>query len=157
MKPTAHSSQTEKRQGPGRKGRSDDANAFFPDPEGGPFRISDDLAEEMAEEFVQAVTSGESQSQEALNADVPEEMGGPFLETRAADEMADGTDASNPADAQREPLPLAIGGLVVSAVFDEPGDDEDTRVDERLDDDELVDQAPNVDVKVDGRALRRRT
>jgi len=134
------------------KGRSDDANAFFPDPDVGPARAPDDLAEELGEEFVQAVTTGDSQAEDALNADVAEEIGGPFVETSAADEMAAGTDASNPIDAHREALPRAVGGLSVS-----PRDDSDTLVDDRLDDDEQeVEPEQVITVKTDGRTPRRR-
>jgi hypothetical protein len=36
---------------------------------------------------------------------VPEEDGGPFVVTRDEDELAGGTDESNPEDATREPFP----------------------------------------------------
>ena len=36
---------------------------------------------------------------------VDEETGGPFVETSGAIEFAEGTDASNPEDAKREPFP----------------------------------------------------
>jgi len=38
--------------------RSDDADAFIPDPEDGPAIAGDDLAEALAEEFVEGATSG---------------------------------------------------------------------------------------------------
>ena len=38
----------------GNNHRTDDANAFMPDPEGGPATIADDLAENLAEEYLQA-------------------------------------------------------------------------------------------------------
>ena len=38
--------------------RSDDGNAFMPDPEDGPARIRDDLAENLAEDYLQAATQG---------------------------------------------------------------------------------------------------
>ena len=63
--------------------RPDDGNAFLPDPaDGGPTRVSDDLAEVLAEEFVQAATSAEEQSEDVRDEFVPEEIGGPFLEER---------------------------------------------------------------------------
>ena len=92
--------------------RSDDANAFMPDPEGGPARISDDLAENLAEEFVDAATRGDGADDAAIDGVVSEEIGGPFLETSAADEFAHDTDAANPPDAEREPLPRPGAGLV---------------------------------------------
>jgi hypothetical protein len=100
------------RPGPRRHERSDDGNAFIRDPEGGPARISDDLAETMAEGFLQSATSGEYASEELLDGVVTEEFGGPFIVTSAREEFASGTDASNPADAKREALPLTSGGSV---------------------------------------------
>lgn len=39
--------------------RQDGADAFIPDPAGGPAHIKDDFAQELAEEYVGAATSGE--------------------------------------------------------------------------------------------------
>jgi len=90
--------------------RSDDANAFMPDPEGGPAHIGDDLAENLAEEFVDAVTGGDGGG----DAAVSEEIGGPFVFTSAADEFAHDIDGANPPDAEREALPRPGAGLVQS-------------------------------------------
>lgn len=68
-------------------------------------RTKDALAEELAEDAVAAMTSGEDQLTNDLAADVPEELGGPFITTTEAEEMADGTDDSNPREATREPFP----------------------------------------------------
>ena len=65
----------------------------------------DGLAEELAEEAVEAMTSGEDKLTDDLAADVAEERGGPFVITSAGEEMAEGTDASNPRGASREPFP----------------------------------------------------
>jgi hypothetical protein len=92
--------------------RSDDANAFIPDPEGGPAHTRDDLAESLAEDFLQAATSGEDVAEESGDEMVPEELGGPFVETSASEEFASGTDESNPPDAETEPLPLSGPGIV---------------------------------------------
>jgi hypothetical protein len=92
--------------------RSDDGNAFMPDPEGGPARIKDDLAESLAEEFISSATEGNETADEVLDGIVPEEIGGPFVETSAAEEFADDTDETNPPDADREPLPRPVAGLV---------------------------------------------
>ncbi len=70
-----------------------------------PGAADDDLAEELGEEAIEAATSGQQPAEENLNAEVPEETGGPFVETSAATEFARGTDASNPADAERAPFP----------------------------------------------------
>jgi hypothetical protein len=66
---------------------------------------NDDLAEALGEEVVQRATTGEDEGEEALDPIVPEEQGGPFVETNAAQEYAQGTDLSNPKDAKREPFP----------------------------------------------------
>jgi hypothetical protein len=95
---------------PRRHERSDDGNAFIPDPEGGPAHTSDDLAESLAEEFLQSATSGEDAAEDMADQVVAEELGGPFVETSAQEEFARGTDESNPPDAEREPLPLTSGG-----------------------------------------------
>jgi hypothetical protein len=94
--------------------RSDDANAFMPDPEGGPAHIGDDLAENLAEEYVDAVTGGDGGDDAAIDGLVSEEIGGPFVFTSAADEFAHDIDAANPPDAEREPLPRPGAGLVQS-------------------------------------------
>jgi hypothetical protein len=97
---------------PHRQGRTDDADAFIPDPEGGPARTSDDLAESLAEEFLESATSGEDMAEEMQNEIVPEELGGPFVESTAEQEFAAGTDASNPEDAEQEPLPRPGAGII---------------------------------------------
>jgi hypothetical protein len=79
------------------------------EPEPEPFiekpRASDALAENFGEEFVASATSGENQEEDIFDAQVPEERGGPFVETTAGTEFAEGTDPSNPEDAEREPFP----------------------------------------------------
>jgi hypothetical protein len=65
----------------------------------------DDLAEELGEEFVESATSGEQAAEDMRDKEVPEESGGPFVETSGASEFAYGTDASNPKDAERAPFP----------------------------------------------------
>ena len=92
--------------------RHDDANAFMPDPEGGPARIPDDLAEDLAEGFIDSATRGDDADDAKLDGLVAEEIGGPFLETSAVDEFANDTDEANPPDADREALPRTGAGLV---------------------------------------------
>jgi len=65
----------------------------------------DDLAEERGEEVIAKATSGEDEAEDSLDQVVPEERGGPFVVTNAAQEFAGGTDASNPKGAKREPFP----------------------------------------------------
>jgi hypothetical protein len=91
--------------------RTDDANAFMPDPEGGPATIADDLAESLAEEYLQGATQG-TDAEEDLDQVVPEEIGGPFIETSAAEEFAHDTDETNPLEAEAEPLPRPVAGLI---------------------------------------------
>lgn len=70
-----------------------------------PGAAGDDLAEELGEESIEAATSGQQPAEENLNAEVPEETGGPFVQTSAATEFAGGTDASNPVDAEPAAFP----------------------------------------------------
>ena len=42
----------------------------------------DDLAEELGEESVEAATSGQTTAEDNLNAEVPEETGGPFVQEK---------------------------------------------------------------------------
>jgi hypothetical protein len=91
------------------RGRPDDGNAFLPDPTSGHRSATDvDLAEELAEDFVTGATSNDDAASNDREAVQVEEIGGPFLEEDAADEMALGTDASNPKDAAREPFPAPM-------------------------------------------------
>jgi hypothetical protein len=83
----------------------------MPDPEGGPAQIADDLAENLAEEYLQAATQG-NDAEEDMDQVVPEEIGGPFVETSAAEEFAHDTDEANPLEAEAEPLPRPVAGLI---------------------------------------------
>jgi hypothetical protein len=78
----------------------DDDRAFF-----NKARSTDDLAEELGEQAVETMNSGENEGEDVLDQTVPEEKGGPFVVTPAGTEFADGTDASNPKGATREPFP----------------------------------------------------
>ena len=67
-----------------------------------------------------------------MDATVPEEIGGPFIETAAADELARTSDSTNPLDGVREPMPRAVAGLTTNPALDEELDalalgDEDAR------------------------------
>ncbi|HEY2900102.1 MAG TPA: hypothetical protein VGL59_05985, partial [Polyangia bacterium] len=80
------------------------------------------------------------------------------VETHASEELAPGIDGSNPVDAEAEPLPRAVGGLLASPTYDEQldaGEDGDTLVEARLDDDTL-DPAQIVDIQMAGRLPGRR-
>ncbi len=93
-----------------KKRRKDDGTAFLRDPEGGPARTADSLAQELAEQYLIAATSGEQVAEDNLNEEVPEELGGPFVETSAGTEFADGEDETNPRGASREALPSPMRG-----------------------------------------------
>lgn len=69
---------------PGKHARKDDGNAFFPDPGNGPAHTTDGLAQELAEEFLSGARSGEQIAEDTLNAEVPEEEGGPWSSRRRA-------------------------------------------------------------------------
>src|SRR4051812_25113131 len=100
--------------------RTDTADAFIRDPDdGGPIVADDDLAEVLGEEFVLSATTAEDMSDEALQQGVPEDIGGPFVESSPEVEFADGPDESNPADADAEPMPRAVSGLAVRPPEDE--------------------------------------
>lgn len=68
-------------------------------------RSSDALAEHMGEAVIEAITSGQDDELENLDAVVTEEAGGPFVETPSEAEMAEGTDESNIESATRNPFP----------------------------------------------------
>ncbi len=59
----------------------------MPDPEGAEPHVPDDLAENLAETYLQSATSGEEQAEDLMNDYVPEESGGPFVEEDTADEL----------------------------------------------------------------------
>jgi hypothetical protein len=68
-------------------------------------RSSDDLVEELGEEVVAEATSAEHEGEDLQDQEVPEERGGPFVETSGDTEFAHGTDLSNPKGSSREPFP----------------------------------------------------
>jgi hypothetical protein len=68
-------------------------------------RTGDDLAENLGEEVVETMTTGEDEATDTLDKFADEEVGGPFVESSGNKEFAEGSDASNPADATREPFP----------------------------------------------------
>jgi hypothetical protein len=92
-----------------RRKRPDDGQAFLPDfVEGGPACTKDEIAETLAEEFIESATSAEEQSEDIRNETVPEELGGPFVEVPASEEFDGEPDASNPEDAEKAPFPQAM-------------------------------------------------
>jgi hypothetical protein len=77
------------------KPKEDDDRAFAPDA----------LGNELGEEFVETVTSGEDEGTELRDKSTTEEVGGPFTVTTGGTEFASGEDESNPEEATREPFP----------------------------------------------------
>ncbi|HEY1955571.1 MAG TPA: hypothetical protein VGH28_08160 [Polyangiaceae bacterium] len=72
----------------------------------GAFKVkNDDLAEELGGEVVGKATTGEDEGEDVANETFVEEVGGPFVVTTGGEEFADGTDESNPEDAEAEPFP----------------------------------------------------
>ena len=83
----------------GRSTHVEDSNQAF---EGA---TEDDLAEELAEAAVHNMTTGADELTSDLEAEVEEELGGPFVVTSGSTEFAGGTDESNIETATREPFP----------------------------------------------------
>ncbi len=88
--------------------RPDDAHAFVSDPAERQAPVTDDLAEQLAEQYVASATSGADAASESVDDIVPEEVGGPFVLSSSEREFAPGTDASNPPDAEVEPFPAPM-------------------------------------------------
>jgi hypothetical protein len=63
------------------------------------------LAEVLGETFIETATTGEDEAESMLEQEVPEERGGPFVQSTAGREFAEGTDGSNPKGSKREPFP----------------------------------------------------
>jgi len=82
-----------------------DARTFVSEP-----RSREAIAEEFGEGAVTSMTSGEDSMPDVQDESVDEENGGPFVQTAASEEFADGTDESNIAGATREPFPKTSGG-----------------------------------------------
>jgi hypothetical protein len=65
----------------------------------------DEIGEELGATYVENVTGADDAATEHRATDTPADEGGPFVVTSGAVEFAYGTDASNPAGAEREALP----------------------------------------------------
>jgi len=76
--------------------RSDDGEAFLPDPTRRGAHITANDAESFAEEFVASATTGEPVQMDAMDEVSDEEEGGPFLEldSEASTENEDGDEVS---------------------------------------------------------------
>jgi hypothetical protein len=73
-------------------------------------RSQESIAEELGEGAVTNMTTGEDTLPDSLDESSEEESGGPFVETPASEEFAEGTDESNIPGATREPFPKTSGG-----------------------------------------------
>jgi hypothetical protein len=91
-------------------GRMDDGNAFLRDPGSGPARTKDALAESLAEQFLTSATSAEESTADDNDRDVPEDSGGPFIETTGKKEFARDSEAPNIPEAERAPFPSPMRG-----------------------------------------------
>jgi hypothetical protein len=108
--------------------RSDDGNAFIPE-SAQISGTSDGVAELMAEQYLRGASGDESED-DTRDEEVPEELGGPFVETRPEQEFgstrkAEETSIRSKGTHQpathplRIPLPQAVGPLAIA------GPDED--------------------------------
>jgi len=129
--PVPRAAEPEEPEEPHRAQRSDDADAFLPDPADGPARSNDDLAEVLAEDFLESATRGNDVYEDDLERETPDEVGGPFIVTESDEELADDVDESNPLDAEPAPRPRAVGRLV-----QRPKDEKLSEEDEPEDEDE---------------------
>lgn len=111
--------------------RSDGGDAFIPEA-AQKSGTSDGVAELLAEEYLRGA-SGDEGADDTRDAEVSEELGGPFVESRPAEEFGStvkAADTSTPSTGSRPPstrplrvpLPQAVGSLAV-AVPDEDVDD----------------------------------
>lgn len=73
---------------PAKRVRRDDGHAFFPDPYDGPAVAPDQFAEELAEGFLAAATTGQEQGADVHEQLVDEEEGGPFVLSSSRQEFA---------------------------------------------------------------------
>jgi hypothetical protein len=90
-------------------GRSDDADAFLPDPQsrsGSHHRTGNDsLAEALGREFLSAATSGEEVTEDIRDELTTEELGGPFVVTRAREEFGRTGEVTDSRDGDPEAFP----------------------------------------------------
>ena len=128
-----------------RQRRSDDADAFIPDPSDGPAHSNDDLAEVLAEDFLESATRGNDVFEDERARPLSDEIGGPFVVTDADEELADDVDASNPVDAEPSGRPRAVAGLVQRPRAEELSDDTDDDDDEESEDEDDTDEVVVVD------------
>jgi hypothetical protein len=126
--------------------RPDDGDAFMPDPGEGPARSTDDLAEVLAEDFLESATRGNEVFEDEIERPLSDEVGGPFVVTDEGEELVDDVDESNPVDAEPAPRPTAVAGLVQRPRAEELAEDEEEDEQEDEEEDEEGDEDPDEDV-----------
>lgn len=90
--------------------RSDDGNAFLPDPDGGPIADEGSVDSEMLEGYLTSATTGEDAGEDIRDRSIPEDFGGPFVPSTEGVEMADDIDESNPIETEPEGTPSPMRG-----------------------------------------------
>jgi hypothetical protein len=143
-----------------------DADAFIRASEQGT-GSREDLSELLGEEYVRAVTSGDDVGENDRDAVVPEELGGPFLESDGGEEfgrtrfgMAD--DAEEERSAEPNAFPEVVGALGVASVDERearvPGeavlDDDD---EEQVEEQRQAGAEPASEIEPDRQALEPET
>jgi hypothetical protein len=99
--------------------RSDDGDAFIPE-SAMKHGTSVDLAQRLAEDHQRSVTSGEDAEEELQDMFYTEEIGGPFLVSKAADEFGDSVSSmEEQRDAERNPFPQAVGTMAIRSADEE--------------------------------------
>jgi hypothetical protein len=135
--------------------RTDDADAFLPDPsDDGPAHANDDLAEVLAEDFLESATRGNDVYEDELDRSLPDEVGGPFVVTDADEEMVDDVDESNPIDAEPAGRPRAVAGLVQRPRAEEFSDEDEGEGEDEGEEEE--EDEDDVDVEDRGGDSRKR-
>jgi hypothetical protein len=99
--------------------RSDDGDAFIRE-SALSTGAGDDLAQQLAETHQRAVTTGEDDAEEDRDALQTEELGGPFIVSRAEEEFGETMTAGSSEDwddpdAETNALPEAIGSLAIAS------------------------------------------
>lgn len=121
-------------------GEGHDADAFIRESEART-GSREDLSELLGEDFLRAATSGEEVGEDVRDEVVPEELGGPFLETDAGEEFGRTVrgledDEVEERDAESAAFPEAVGSLGVAA----PDEREVRPAGEVLDDDQAEEE-----------------
>ena len=121
--------------------RSDHADAFLRESELSS-GAGDDLAQRLGEEYLKSAAGGDDAEEESREQQMIEEMGGPFLESRAEDEFGHRgrrSTVETRIEEEASALPQAVGSLAIGSA--EEGLEASEERNERGDDDE----APGLD------------